>query len=181
MSTSTIGLVLLLGVLTFILLLFRLRKRSAAGLSRYLERQGFTARGEAVPHAFLAEDMHGVEVFSGPLRPALEAQLLFGRRQGGSVMINNVPVIEIEEYLAIHVPAPRPVPDRDWMARWAADPHSRGARPQRVTLTLQGGVLFNWRCPLSAKTVAERLDAVRAAWPKTAEGGAGGHVPCHDP
>jgi hypothetical protein len=166
MSTSTIGLVLLLGVFGFILLLFWLRRRSAAHLSRYLEHNGFAARGSAIPNAFLNGDMSSIEVFAGRLTGDVDVQLFFGRRRGGTSIINNVPVTEIEEYLAIHMPAPRPVPDSEWIARWAADPGARGERPQRVALTSQGGVLFNWRCPINASNVARRLDAIRAAWPK---------------
>ncbi|MFI4996038.1 MAG: hypothetical protein ACHQAQ_09675 [Hyphomicrobiales bacterium] len=165
MLTSDIGLVILLGVVAFIVLTFRARKRAAARLSRYLARSGFIERGDVVPLASLNEDMSSVQVFAGKLKPDLEVRLLFGRRRGGTLIIDKVPVTEIEEYLCIYVPDPKPVPGKDWIARWGADPAARGERPQRIEPTAQGGILFNWRCPIDEKNVAKRLDEIRAAWP----------------
>ena len=154
MSTSTIGLVLLLCVFGCVLLLFWSRRRSATRLARYLARNGFVERGEAIPRAFLAEDMGSIQVFTGRLAPDLAAQLYFGRRRSGSSMINNVDVVEIEEHFAIHIPQPRPMPDRPWIERWRADPGARGEVPQRVVVTLQSGLLLNWRCAIDERSIA---------------------------
>jgi hypothetical protein len=35
----------------------------------------------------------------------------------------------------------------------------------------EGGILFNWRCPINRANVAARLDKIRAAWQGPAEVG----------
>jgi hypothetical protein len=171
LSNSNFGLLMLLGVIAFIALMYRTRRRSALELARYLRRNGFARCDDVVPRAFLAEDITNIQLFAGRLSSNVEALLLFGRRRGGTLIINNVPVAEIEEYLAIYLPHPDPAPGDDWIAGWDGEPGARGERPQRVMRMPEGGILFNWRCPINRVNIATRLDKIRAVWPGPAEAG----------
>jgi hypothetical protein len=166
MSTSDLGLLLLIGVFAFILLLYYRTRRAGAALTEFLRTNGFAPQTQIVGGAFTYSDMRNIQCFAGKLRPDVDVQLLFGRRPGGTIIINRVPVATVEEYLGILVPRPAPVPTDEWIAHWRADPDSRGERPMRVLRSQEGGILFNWRCALTRATVEARLDAVRAAWPQ---------------
>jgi hypothetical protein len=167
MSTSSIGLLILLGVFGFIIYMSMRTQRTIQNLATYIQKSGFAPAQCALESPFPYTDMSSVDCYSGSLTPAVKASLLLGRRRGTSVLINGVPTAQMEDYIGLHLPAAAAggALNDKFLALFPADPDSRGPKPLRVIRTPDGGVLFNWRGDHDQGTVAARLDLVRKALP----------------
>ena len=166
MRTSSVGLVILLGVIGVLCFLAFRGKRANKDLAAGLLAMGFSpARCLLEPkEAFVYADMNALQCFEGELRPGERVQLLLATRRGTSSVINGVATVNLEEHVGVLLPA---APNRDdgFRKRIHTDPQARGATPTRVLVTSTSATVINWRCAHSVKEISARLSEVRALVP----------------
>lgn len=166
MRTSSIGALLLLGLVLAIFLVGLRNRKAGKELVSYLRAAGFVTSPCPIAQAFTYTDMIRLDCYRGELRSGVTAYVLLAQRRGTSVMVNGVPMATFEDYIGLYVaPLTASTLDDAWRQRWQADLNTRGATPLRVVKTPEGGVLLNWRSTHDKSTLEARLAAVRKVLP----------------
>ena len=104
MRTSSVGALVLLGLILVIFLVGLRNRRAGKDLLAYLQASGFSPAASPVAAPFTYTDMTQVDAYQGELRSGVPAHVLLGRRRGTAVLVNNVPTASMEDYISLYLP-----------------------------------------------------------------------------